>query len=91
MKKSVRLTIKGSLQPVFFNQYIKENAVKLGIRGYLRSLQDGRLEVFLEGNINAVNEMTALCKKGTGHTMIRGVEEKEERFQDFRDFKELKI
>lgn len=91
MKKSKRLVLTGNLQSLFFEQFIKENAVKLGVRGYLRKLDSGKLEIFIEGNVDEVDEMVSICKRGTQHTQIRNVDEKTEKFQDFKDFKVLKI
>ena len=87
MKKSIRITINGSIQPVFFNRFIKENADKLGVKGFVRNAGDGKAEVFLEGNPDSVNEMIPICKKGPQHALIRNAEEKEEKFQDFKEFK----
>ncbi|MGV8142916.1 MAG: acylphosphatase [Candidatus Pacearchaeota archaeon] len=86
MKKSVRITVSGSIQPVFFNRFIKENADKLGVRGFVRN-SDGKAEVFLEGNFDAVNEMIPICKKGPQHALIRNIDEKEEKYQGFTEFK----
>jgi acylphosphatase len=91
MKKSMRFFITGNLQPVFFNGFIKENADKLGVRGFMRHLEDKRVEIFIEGDIDSVRKMGALCRRGPQHTVIRKIEEKEEKFQDFRDFKILSI
>ncbi|MEK6842441.1 MAG: acylphosphatase, partial [Nanoarchaeota archaeon] len=49
MKKSVRLYIDGTVQGVFFRNFIKESAEKNDIHGFVRNLEDGRIEVFLEG------------------------------------------
>ena len=89
MKKSKRFLITGSVQPVFFNQFIKENAEKLGIKGFVRKLEDGKIEVFIEGSIEAIEKMAPICRRGPSHSMIRKVEEKEEKFQDFKDFRIL--
>ncbi|MBS3077397.1 acylphosphatase [Candidatus Pacearchaeota archaeon] len=91
MKKSSRLTLTGGVQSMFFEQFILENAKRFDVRGYMRKLEDGRMEIFLEGDKSKVDEMAAICKRGTQHTLIRKVEEKEERFQDFKDFKVVKI
>lgn len=91
MKKSKRLFLTGNVQSLFFEQFILENARKGDVRGYLRKLGDGRMEVFLEGDNVKVDEVAALCKRGTQHTQIRSFEEKPERFQDFKEFKVLKI
>lgn len=89
MKKSIRLFITGSLQPTFFNQFVKENADKLGIKGFVRKREDNRIEIFLEGPIDMVKQMIPLCERGPQHSLIRNVEQKDEKFQDFRDFRIL--
>jgi acylphosphatase len=91
MKKSLRLYLTGSVGTMFFDNFIKENALKLDIRGYLRKLEDGRVEIFIEGDNEKVDAMSSICKRGSQHTQIRNVEEKTERFQDFKEFKILKI
>ena len=91
MKKSVRLYIDGTVQGVFFRIFIKENAERHDIKGFVRNLEDGKIEVFLEGDANNVNKMIELCRKGPKHAQIRNVELKPERFQDFKTFKVLHI
>ena len=87
MKKSTRLFITGTVQGIFFRQFIKDNAEKHNVRGFLRRLEDGRIEVFLEGDTENVDAMASICKRGPLHSSIRNVEEREEKFQDFKDFK----
>ena len=91
MKKSVRLFISGTVQGVFFRRFVKDNADKNDVRGFVRNLEDGRIEVFLEGETEKVNAMTAVCKRGPAHSNLRKIEEKDERFQDFKEFKILGI
>ncbi len=91
MKKSYRLYIRGTVQDVFFRGFLKENAEKLDVKGFTRNLDDGRVEVFVEGNIENVNKMIDVCKKGPKHAQIKDVEIKPERFQDFKTFKILHI
>mgnify|MGYP001562409564 FL=1 len=40
MKKSVRLYISGVVQGVFFRIFIKDNAEKLDVKGFVRNLED---------------------------------------------------
>ena len=89
MKKSVRLFLTGAVQGVFFRDFIKDKAVKSNVRGFVRGLEDGRVEIFLEGDGESVDSMIQICKRGSPHSQIRSVEEKEERFQDFKEFKVL--
>ena len=89
MKKAVRLYIEGTVQGVFFRAFIKENAERYNLKGFVRNLEDGRIEVFLEGNSDDVNKMIEVCKSGPKHSQIRKVEEKEEKFQGLKEFKIL--
>jgi len=91
MKKSVRLYIEGTVQGVFFRGFIKENAERHDVKGFVRNLEDGRVEVFLEGDNDAVDKMIELCQNGPKHSQIKNVEIKEEKFQDFKEFKVLHI
>lgn len=91
MKKSVRLYITGVVQGIFFRIFIKENAERNNVKGFVRNLEDGRVEIFLEGETDNVNKMIELCEKGPKHAQIKNVEMKPERFQGFRNFKVLHI
>ena len=91
MKKSIRLYITGTVQGVFFRIFVKENAERHNVKGFVRNLEDGRIEVFLEGDADGVNKMIELCKKGPRHSQIKKVDIKPERFQDFKVFKVLHI
>jgi acylphosphatase len=91
MKKSVRLYIEGTVQGIFFRAFVKENAERHNVKGFVRNLEDGRIEIFLEGNTDDVEKMIELSKKGPKHSNIKRVEVKPERFQDFKTFKVLHI
>ena len=91
MKKAVRLYIRGTVQGIFFRQFVKENAERYNLKGFVRNLEDGRVEVFAEGEKENIEKLIELCKKGPKHSQIRNVEEKEEKLQDFKEFKILHI
>lgn len=91
MKKSVRVYVEGTVQGIFFRGFIKENAERHNVKGFVRNLEDGRVEVFLEGNNDDVDKMIELCRTGPKHSDIKNVEVKDEKFQDFKNFKVLHI
>ncbi len=91
MKRAVKLSISGSVQGMFFRQFIKDSADKAGVKGFVRNLEDGRVEVFAEGNNPNVDQMIEICRIGPKHARIKSVEEKEERLQDFKEFKILRF
>ncbi|MBS3071213.1 acylphosphatase [Candidatus Pacearchaeota archaeon] len=91
MKKSVRLYIEGNVQGILFRSFIKENAEKQNVKGFTRNLEDGRVEVFIEGDTNNVDKMIEICKKGPKYSQIKNMQIKPETFQGFKDFKVLHI
>lgn len=91
MKKSVRVYVNGTVQGIFFRNFVKEEAEKKDIRGFVRNLEDGRVEIFLEGDNVQVDELIEICRKGPKHAQIRNLEIKPEKFQDFKQFKVLNI
>ena len=91
MKKAIRIYITGSIQSLFFRQYVKQHADEHDVKGFLRLREDGRVEIFLEGNTEDVETVSAICKRGPQYATIRKIEEKEEKLQDFKEFKILRF
>jgi acylphosphatase len=91
MKKSIRMYIDGTVQDVFFRGFVKENAERHNVKGFVRNLEDGRVEIFIEGNNEDVDKVMELCKKGPKNSQIKGIDIRPEKFQDFKTFKILHI
>ena len=91
MKKAIRIYLSGIVQGVFVRSFIKENAEKLGVKGFVRNLEDGRVEIFIEGNPAEVRKMVEICKKGPKHSEVKSMSEQDEKFQGFKTFKILHI
>ncbi len=91
MKKSLRLYVEGTVQGVFYRNFIKENAEKYGVNGFVRNLEDGRIEVFLEGDSETVNKMIEICQQGPKHSQVKKITMKTEPFQGLKNFKVLHI
>jgi acylphosphatase len=91
VKKAVRLYVTGTVQGIFFRQFVKDNAERYNLFGFIRNLEDGRVEVFVEGDMENVDKIIELCKKGPKHSQIKKVNVKEEKIQDFKEFKILHI
>lgn len=91
MKKAVKCIIKGTVQGVFFRNFVKTNAQKLGLNGFVRNLENGSVEVFVEGDVDSVDELCNICKQGPRHAKIKSVDITEQPFQDFKEFKILHL
>lgn len=61
---TVHVLISGFVQGVGYRQFVKSNARKLGLTGYVTNLPDKRVEALFEGGEESIQEMIKLCKKG---------------------------
>jgi acylphosphatase len=89
--KTLRIFISGTVQGILFRKFIEEQANKIGIRGYVRNLDDGRVETVIEGTEDKIAEMVEICKKGNPHSQIRSIEIMPITHQGFIGFKILRI
>lgn len=85
------MKISGLVQGVFFRKYIHEEAKKLNLKGHVRNLDSGEVEVVAEGDTVSVDNMISVCKKGAPHSNVKGVDLQEMNHIGFDDFKILDI
>ena len=89
--RTIKIFISGTVQGVFFRTFLKEKADELGLKGFARNLDDGRVEVVVEGRDENVNEMVRLCKQGPAHSDVKNVESEEIKHQGFEEFRVLRL
>lgn len=79
--------ISGFVQSVGFRQFIKINADKLSLTGWVRNTPDGRVEAVFQGKKEKIEEMIVLCKKGPFLSEVESVnivwEDRKEKFSGF--------
>ena len=92
MKKAKKFIVQGTVQGVFFRQFVKEHADELGLRGYVRNLENGNCEIVVEGESDNIERLLGYLKKGTDHSQIRNVLEEEKKWSgDFKDFRIIRF
>lgn len=86
--RRVHIFVTGRVQGVFFRAETKKQASGLGLRGWVRNLDDNRVEAVFEGSESDVEKMLDWCRKGPILAHVRGVEIVEEpltsRLEDFK-------
>jgi len=58
------LFIEGRVQGVFYRAFTRNFAEKLGLKGWVRNLYDGRVEAVFEGNRDLIEQAIQECRKG---------------------------
>jgi len=89
--KTYKILISGTVQGIFFRGFIKEKADELNLKGFVRNLDDGRVEAVVEGKDENVNKMIELCKIGPKHAKVDKVETEEIKHQGLQDFKIIRF
>jgi acylphosphatase len=64
MRVARRLTISGRVQGVGFRYFARETAAREGVNGWVQNLPDGRVEVYLEGESEAVTRVERALRAG---------------------------
>lgn len=69
----VRVFVDGRVQGVGFRASTAREAVRLGLGGWARNLQDGRVEAAYEGPRDAVEQMLAWTRRGPAAARVTGM------------------
>ncbi|MBI2033302.1 MAG: acylphosphatase [Candidatus Levybacteria bacterium] len=70
----VHFFILGFVQGVGFRQFVKTQADRLRLTGWVRNLSDGQVEVVSQGEKTAIESLVALCKKGPILAEVKKIE-----------------
>ncbi len=81
-----RYFVRGRVQGVGYRYFAQHAATALGLRGYVRNLDDGRVEVYAAGSKEKLSELAGLLYQGPRWSDVRGVEEQEASVQQYTSF-----
>jgi acylphosphatase len=68
-----RVIVSGRVQGVWFRESCRRVADQAGVTGWVRNLDDGRVEAWLEGTPDAVAVVETWCETGPRHAMVTAV------------------
>jgi acylphosphatase len=82
-----RIFVLGFVQGIGFRYFVKSNTRKLGLKGWVRNLPDGRVEVLAQGEKEVIEKLIKICEKGPFLSEVKSVvvawEKEEEQFAGF--------
>jgi len=62
--KTAHFFIAGVVQKIGFRSFARDSAVKLGLKGVVRNMKDGRVEVVAQGDAEAMESLERLLWRG---------------------------
>lgn len=72
-----RWFVRGRVQGVGYRYFVQNAAAQLGLTGYARNLDDGRVEVYAVGPADKLSDFAGMLHAGPRWSDVRGVEEQE--------------
>ena len=78
----VRLFVTGRVQGVFFRQSLKAKSIQNDVFGWVKNLQDGRVECLLEGNEENISVLVKWAHDGPANAIVENVEVHNEKFDN---------
>ena len=82
-----RWFVSGRVQGVGYRYFAQKAATDLGLTGYARNLDDGRVEVYAVGPVEKLSQMAGSLYRGSRWSDVRGVEEQEAAIQEYGSFR----
>jgi len=76
----VHLIVEGRVQGVFFRDTTRREAIGLSIRGWVKNLPNGSVEVVAEGPKDTVDQLVQWCHHGPSYARVTGVHRIDEEF-----------
>jgi len=70
---SAHIFVIGFVQGVGFRRFIKKKAQVLGLKGWIKNLPDGRVEILAQGKKEQIETLIEIAQKGTIFSSIKGV------------------
>ena len=87
IQKRIHIFVTGRVQGVFFRQSNKVMAIKNNVKGWVRNLDDGRVEIVAQGETQDIENLRQWCKTGPANSRVDEFELSEENVTDeFENF-----
>jgi len=85
--KTIRLTITGKVQGVFYRATAKDVADLTGVKGWIRNLPDNNVEITATAAEETLQKFINWCKQGPPKAKVANVIVEELEFQEFNGFR----
>jgi len=83
---AVHVRVSGRVQGVFYRAFTRDQALALGVKGWVRNIPGGGVEAVLEGERKPVGELLKAMKSGPVGAIILGMEFSELEGKGYEDF-----
>ncbi len=64
------IAVAGRVQGVGFRAFVRRNAARLGLDGWVRNRRDGTVEIMAIGERDAIDRLIEACNDGPPHAQV---------------------
>jgi acylphosphatase len=87
VKNQIHVIVSGLVQGVFFRDFTRQHAIKLGIKGRVRNLPNRNVEIIAEGEKDKLNQFIEKVKEGPSASAVKDCEIEWKEFSgEYTDF-----
>jgi acylphosphatase len=86
-KEAKRWLVRGRVQGVGYRYFAQQAAENLGLSGYARNLDDGRVEVYAAGTPQELSQFAGLLHRGPRWADVHGVDEQDAPVTEYGSFR----
>jgi acylphosphatase len=83
--------VRGRVQGVGFRWFVHREAAALGLRGWVRNTEDGKVELVAAGDPEKLDELRATLRRGSRGSRVDAVDEAELEDKEAKDLNSFEI
>lgn len=85
-RRAAHVYVDGRVQGVYFRATTRDVAESADVDGWVRNLDDGRVEAHFEGTASAVEDLVAFCREGPPRASVTDVDVERVETEGFEGF-----
>ena len=90
MNQHLEITVKGKVQGVFYRASTKAVADQLGVRGYVKNIDNGDVLISAEAEPAVMDMFLDWCREGPEKAEVKSVESRVGELKNYRNFEVVK-
>lgn len=80
------IRVTGKVQGVYYRKSTQQEALRLGLKGYVKNQKNGSVYLEAEGDEESVQKLISWCKTGPERAIVQEVSVEEAPLQNFKEF-----
>ena len=78
MEEKIKVLVSGRVQGIGYRMFVRHHARKMNLKGYVKNLNDGRVEAVFQGDSRIIQKMLRVMEEKHPFAIVRSI-----RIEDF--------